>query len=267
MNGGYTQGYAQSHRDTSNHNRPHSHSSRSPTHTPTRLQPGAWLDTLRRLHRRGYSDSQIQRWFEDEQDTILTRRQVYYWRAVYCNLPSNGQQPRFDGNGIKTRREQNEMVCRMAVSKLGWGHLLPDVAEFVETATVAVATAPLAHVETDSNSGAPTPTPVPPAPVVPTPFTLRPVEAVILSLLEENQRMTRRQIIDALCRHRSRKPLRSGSISYLPRLVRAGLVVEHRAVWNKRSTKAYSLAENLSTRTRTRRDDGIDMMIKAMTRK
>jgi hypothetical protein len=101
----------------------------------------------------------------------------------------------------------------------------------------------------------------------PIPFTLRPVEAVILSLLEENQRMTRRQIIDALCRHRSRKPLRSGSISYLPRLVRAGLVVEHRTVWNKRATKAYSLAENLSTRTRTRRDDGIDMMIKAMTRK
>lgn len=237
------------------------------------LRDGTHLDRDQfiKLHQRGYSDAQIARWFENERNVILTRRQIFYWRNRW-KLPANSQRPRFDGNGLKTRREQNEMVRRLAVTKLGWGHLLPspvdpegppdDATEATECPLVSAT-----PVATPRDLLAPDEWHALHAPAVTAPpivFDLKPTEAVILSLLEEHRYLTRRQLVALLGKHRSRNPLRSGGVSYLRRLARAGLIVEHPAVWNKKPTKAYSLAENLPRRTRTRRDDGIEMMIKSM---
>lgn len=209
----------------------------SPPRSPCHLTNTDLCDQLRRLHKRGYSDAQIARWFESERSLLFTLRQVWYWRRVFCDLPSNGQHPRFDGNDIKTRREQNDINRRKIVAYLGWGHLLSDPPDYI-----------------------PDPDELP-RPIV---FDLKPVEAAILSLLKEHRRMTRRDIVVALGKHRSRNPLYSDGTNYLRRLVEAGLLIEHRETWCKRAIKAYTLADGLPMHTRTKRDDTIDKLMKKL---
>lgn len=223
----------------------------SPAAVSAPLRRGPYLDNIlddvKKLHRRGYSDAQIQRWFENERRLMLTYRQVYYARAVRCELPSNGNRPRFDGLDIRTRRDQNEITRRVRVALLGWGHLLPGVPDEPEPV--------VAGYDSEDRPVYRTP---PPSPT----FDLRIMEARILSLLSERRAMTRREIAAALGRRASARPLRTGGSRYLCRLVAAGLVLEWPAVWNRRRTKVYCLAPEIAARQRTRRPDGIDMMLK-----